>query len=195
MVSLKFNICQENNCRDISFIEETGRYSASNETGFGTPNTNVGDILTALLQSTSPSGVVYNTNLLLQGFPTISADMDQVINLNNQSLEDGAWKFTYIITYSYENPSGAITVETYSKTINKLFYCNSQCCVDNMLANLDIKDCDCCKDTKEFEDYLKTSVFLQALKEAAKCGDVDNFTSIKKIIDKLCKNSKCKTCN
>ena len=35
---------------------------------------------------------------------------------------------------------------------------------------------------------------LQALKNAAECGDYTTFNSILKIITKLCKNNNCKTC-
>jgi len=58
----------------------------------------------------------------------------------------------------------------------------------------DVDTCDCCKETTDYKNYILAWTQLQSLKKAAACGDETNFTAIKKIIDKLCLNSGCKTC-
>lgn len=184
-LELNFSICQINSCVDLEFTETTGTYSTSNPGGYGAPNIALGDVLTAVLTSTSPSGIVYTTNLFTLGFPSSNLSYSTDITLTGSSLEDGKWTFTYTIT---------TLTETYTKTIYKLFTCNSECCVKQMLEDLDNDDCGCKDSSKELNTYLKAWTFLQSLKNAAKCGDINSFTKIKKIVDKLCINKDCKTC-
>lgn len=187
-LQLDFNLCVTNNCGNIQFTETTGYYNDSNITGYGTPNIDTSDALTAVLTVTDPDGVVYTINLFTTGlFPSNDVNLDYTLpsssigNLTN--IVDGKWTFTYTIT----------TVDdTYIRTIYKYFYCNSQCYVDRLLMN--IEDCDCCADNKSMDNYRKAWTYLEMLKNAAKCGDLSNFTKIKKILDKLCLNSNCKTC-
>jgi len=192
MLSLNFEICQSNNCQNLTFTETTGAYNATyNLGGYGSPNIETSDVLTAVLIITSPSGIEYpQIDLYSTGdFPTDSlTDEGYVITLiPDTSLEDGEWTFTYAIS-TFD--------EEYTKTITKLLFCNANCCVSTMLSNLQLNDtCDSCKPTEQSMDYLKIWTFLQSLKKAAYCGDVDNFTNLLKIINKLCKNKGCKTCN
>lgn len=184
---LNFEICQESNCKDITFSEITGLYNSTyNLGGYESPNVSTSSVLTAILTIVSPSNIIYTINLFTQGFPTANINSSYLISLiPNISLDDGQWKFTYTITTS-DN--------TYSKTIYKYLYCNSQCCVNQMLANIKISNCDCCDDL-DSNNYLKASQMLDSLKKVAKCGDLTNFTNISKILNKLCKNINCKTCN
>lgn len=185
MLSLNFNICQINSCIDLEFTETTGIYSTSNPSGYGAPNIVIGDVLSAVLTSTSPSGIVYSTNLFTQGFPSDNTSYSVILTLTNETLEDGKWTFTYTIT---------TLSTTYTKTIYKLFACNSECCVKQMLDNIDLEDCGCTNKSVEKENYLTAWTFLELLKNAAQCGDIESFTKLKKIVDKLCKNKDCKTC-
>ena len=189
-LQLKYDLCVINNCTQIRFTENTGYYSAANLGGWGTPNWVLADALTAFLDITNPNGTTYTINLLSTTlFPTnivgFSYDIPLASIGSPTSIIDGQWIFKYYIT----NKDG-VKVST---TIYKYFYCNSECCVTEMLANLDLS-CDCCKDSDSYKDYILAWTELQSLKKAAACGDSTNFTAIKKIVDKLCKNNGCKTC-
>ncbi len=185
----KIDLCVINNCTQIRFSENTGFYQTTNTGGYGTPNLAVGSVTTAWLTITDPSNITSSIDLFATTiFPSnvlyTSYDIPLASIGSPTSIEDGEWKFVYTVSDG---------VTSYSTTVYKYFYCNSACCVKQMLANLDLS-CDCCKDSTEYKTYELAWVQLQALKKAAACGDADNFAAIKKIVDKLCLNNGCKTC-
>ena len=187
-LQLNFNTCVINSCSQIRFNETTLSYTTSNTGGYGTPNPIDGSFTSATLEITNPSGTAYTIDLFATSlFPTFNSSQVYDIPLTDMgsptSIVDGQWKFVYTISDG---------VNTYSKTIYKLFYCNSECCVTSMQPT--VETCDCCNDNKSYNTYIKAWSFLQSLKNAAKCGDTTTFTSIKKIVDKLCLNNGCKTC-
>jgi len=189
-LQLNFSACVINGCTQIQFKETTGYYSAANTGGWGTPNSELTDVLTATL-SVTPYGstTTYVIDLLATTlFPTDNSSFTYDIPLSDigspTSIVDGQWLFVYTV-------DDGTTV--YTKSIYKYFFCNTECCVTDMLAALDLS-CDCCKETSDYKNYILAWTQLQSLKKAAACGDSDNFTAIKKIIDKLCLNSGCKTC-
>ncbi len=185
-LTLNFEICQVNSCKDLVFSETTGAYNATyNLTGWGTPNLTLAEVATATLTITSPSGVSI-INLVPQGFPTDDLTTDGYTIASTTALPDGTYTFTYTVV-SNDDPS-----VTYTKTITKLFYCNSDCCVTKMLPY--VEECDTCNHSTSSTNYITAWVTLQSLIKAASCGDIANFTSLLKIITKLCKNSDCKTC-
>lgn len=189
-LKLKYNLCVTNNCKQLKFTEETGIYNATtNLTGYGTPNIEIADVVTAVLTIIGPNGISYDVDLFVTGlFPSNTNSIEYTIPLldygNPTIITDGQWYFNYTITTNM--------AETYNTSVYKYFYCNSECCVANMLPNTEL--CDCCESVNN-DKYITAWTFLQSLKNAAKCGDYTNFTTIKKIIDKLCKNNSCKTCN
>lgn len=186
---LNFEICQANGCKDLVFSETTGAYNATYNTGgYGTPNETTAAAQTATLTITNASGLVNTIDLMPEGFPTDDIVADGYTITSSTVLPDGMYTFVYNVTYDYRG-----TIVTYSKSISKLFYCNSECCVNQMLSNLNLT-CDCCETDENIKDYYKAWTFLQALKNAAQCGDVTTFNNILKIITKLCKNNNCKTC-
>jgi hypothetical protein len=191
--TLKLNSCVVNGCTQIRFYETTGIYSGTNTGGYGDgssgQNYPLSDYDSAILTITSPSNVVYTINLTAKGFPTnnvshyydlTSADLGGLT-----AIVDGKWTFKYDVTGS--GPA-------LSRTVYQLFYCNAECCVNEQLSDLDLADCGCNCDDANYNNYIKTWTFLQALKNASKCGDVTNFAKLQKIISKLCINTDCKTC-
>jgi hypothetical protein len=187
MLSLNFEICQVNACKDLVFSETTGPYdSVYNTTGYGTPNIELADMESAILTITDPTGTISTIDLTPQGFPTDDLIADGYTITSTTPLADGQWTFIYTVTPSL------LGSEPYTKTISKLFYCNADCCVEKMLTKVEV--CDCCNDNTDLNNYVKVSTFLSSLKKAASCGDVTSFSSILKIVNKLCKNSGCKTC-
>jgi len=55
--TLTFNICEASNNQSLIFTETTGAYSASNTSGWNTPNTDITTAQTATLAVTTPSDV------------------------------------------------------------------------------------------------------------------------------------------
>lgn len=188
MLTIDFNICLESGCETFTFTETTGAYSATNLTGWGAPNALTSSITTAVLQVTAPSGAMSTINLLTEGFPSSNPSFSYDFAASVvDTYEDGKWEFLLF----YDDGAG----NTYMKKYVRLFYCTTKCCVDTMLAALEADDCDCnTKNSAAMTNYLKAIIFLEMLKNAAKCYQVDNFTSIKAILDKLCANSGCQTC-
>jgi hypothetical protein len=189
-LKLTFDICVTNGCTVFKLNETTGTYSVTNTTGWGSPNLPLGDVVSATMLITSPSGVEYTVDMLNTfNWPTNNSSLFANISASSlglTNLEDGLWIFKYTVT---DNSGNNI-----STTNHYLNYCNSECCVLQMLTNLKLDNCGCnCNDPK-YEDYLKAWLQLEALKKAADCGDETAFNNIKKIVDKLCKNINCKTC-
>lgn len=192
MLGLNFNVCVVNGCTQLRFTETTGYYSTANTTGWQTPNTQIGNIVSATLTIT-PYGSTTSYTLDLFAttlFPTYNTAFTYDIPLssigNPTSITDGKWLFEYTVVDD--------TDVTYTKSIYKYFYCNLECCIDKMLPKVDINNCDCCVPTLEYKKYIIAWTYLESLKKAAACGDEANFTAIKKIIDKLCLNNGCVTC-
>lgn len=192
MFQLNFKTCVVNNCSNIEFTETTGLYSVSNLGGYNSPNLGIADITLATLEITSPSNIITTIDMLPLGFPSSNItystiNISALLGLTN--IEDGVWKFKYTVANGNEVPVvPSTTIQT------SYFYCNSKCCVEQKLADLQLSECDCCNKDDNYDDYILTKTMLDSLKNAAKCGNLISFTKIKKIIDKLCKNSKCKTC-
>lgn len=186
-IKLKYNICVVNNCKQLAFTESTGIYSISNTTGWGTPNELISDATSAILTITNTENISYNIDLFTLGlFPSSSNSVTYTIPLalygNPSSITDGQWYFKYTVITS---------TTTYVTEKYYYFTCNSENCVNNMIPT---EICDSCKDNTDYDNYIKAWSFLKSLEKAAQCGNVTLFNSIKKIIDKLCKNSNCKTC-
>lgn len=188
-LQLNFDLCVINNCTQLRFNETTKSYTTSNTGGYSTPNPLDSSFTSATLEITGPDTVVYTINLYNTSlYPTFDSSLTYDIPLASMgtpsTITDGEWKFVYTISDG---------IDTYIRTIYKLFYCNLECCVTKMQPTVEVS-CDCCDKTDSYSTYIKAWSFLQSLKNAAKCGDTTLFTSIKKIVDKLCLNSECKTC-
>ena len=187
-LTLKYNLCVINGCTQLQFSENTGVYSTANATGWGTPNVDTTSAVSATLLIKGPDAVEYTIDLFAEDFPKNITGSSYNIPLASMgspvTITDGQWYFVYTIVDDND--------DTYSTTVYKYFFCTSDCCVKNMLAN--INTCDSCPKDNSESDYLKAKAMLDSLENAAECGDSANFAAIKKILDKLCLNSGCKTC-
>lgn len=188
-LEIKFGVCVIKGCTQIRITDNTGTYGVSNLTGYGAPNYTTADIDTAILNITAPGGTLYSINLLADAvLPTATSGIYYDIPLsmmgNLTNIVDGQWHFEYEITM--------LDTVVVSTAQYAYFYCNSECCVTNMLPK--VTTCDCCLNDVSSTNYITAWTFLQSLKDAAICGDYTNFTTIKKIVDKLCLNNGCVTC-
>lgn len=189
------NVCVKTACSVLTFKETTGTYNVTtNPGGYGTPNPITGDFVTAVLTIIAPSGTQYDVDLidLSAGFPSSNVDFEYTIPSaqigSRTNIEDGYWQFIYTINDG---------VDTYIASKTSIFTCNAQCCVNSMLLNIDAENSSIYNITnnKRISEYIKAKAFLDSLKYYAFCGNLDKFTNIKKVIDKICAKSGCKTCN
>lgn len=186
-------LCLTSTCDVLTFSETTGVYDVStNQGGYGTPNPAIADFVSAVLTVTDPDGVEYEIDLF-DDFPTSNTDATYTIDLadlgGRTSIEDGYWQFEYTLVDDEE--------EEYTATKSYFFYCQTRCCVNKLLAR--ISTCETCLDdkvnNKKIMDYIKAKAFLGALENAAGCFNEDAFDNILSIINKICRNSDCTTCN
>ena len=188
MLTLKYDLCVINGCTQLQFSENTGIYTLANPGGWGTPNIEIGNVVTATLLIKGPDGVEYTIDLTIGNLPSNIVGFSYNIPLVSMgspiTITDGQWYFVYTVIDDND-------VE-YSTTVNKYFTCNTKCCISNMLAK--VNTCDSCPKDDSEELYNKAKTMFDSLENAAECGDLTTFNSIKKIIDKLCLNSGCKTC-
>lgn len=186
------NICLANGCQVLTFKDTTGAYSVSNTTGYGAPNPEIADFDTATLTIIDPDEIEYVIDLLAEGFPTDDVEAEYEIplaSLSRTSIEDGYWQFVYTIV-----TTGDVT---YTATFAGIFTCNAKCCVQRMLLRIDENKFDK-KDKqndKYIAEYLQAKAIVETLTYYANCGNLDKFDNIKLILDKICANIDCTTCN
>lgn len=189
LLTLKINICPSGDCKSLSFSETTGSYNQSYNSS-GWPTFPVG--YTATLTITDPNNILTTIDLSDLGFPTNNPDYTYPIsaelltNNTTGAFADGLYQFTY--TAISKDDTSII----YSTTARLFIYCNIECCVYKMLADIDNPGCDC--ETEALEAAIKAYNLLQGLKYAASCGLTNSFNEIYEVLSRLCNNSNCKTC-
>lgn len=186
-------LCQASNCKSISFSELTGAYSITNTGGYGTPNPALNTAISAVLEVTTPSNIIYTFNLFTESpsWPTTDTTQEFIIYADDlggsagDSIPDGQYTLTYTVGFP-------ASVE-YDNTIVKLLYCQAKCCVYTMYADIDDITCDCCADQTLKAN--KANTLYQSLVAAACRGNSISFNKILTAINKLCSNTNCSNCN
>ncbi len=187
------NLCLANGCQVLTFKDTTGAYSVSNPTGYGTPNPEIVDFVSAVLTVIAPDETEYEIDLFADSFPTVDVDQEYEIDLDDlgsrTSIEDGYWSFIYTIV-----TAGAVT---YTATFGAIFLCNARCCVQRILLKIDENKFGTTdkQNQKYINNYLKAKAILDTLTYYAYCGNLDKFDNIKLVLDKMCNNIDCTTCN
>lgn len=191
-VTLKIDICPSGDCKTLNFTETTGVYNSTyNPTGWGTPNESPNPDWDTTLTITDPDTIESIINMSDYGFPTNNTNYtypisaSQLTNNTTGVFADGQYNFLYSAT----NPAGT---NTYTTTARLFVYCNIQCCVYKMMADIDNPGCDC--ETEAMEAAIKAYNLLQGLKYAASCGLTNSFNEIYEVLSRLCNNSGCRTC-
>lgn len=187
------NVCVKTACSVLTFRETTGAYTSSNTTGWGTPNPSPDPPTNnATLIIIAPDNTQYTVILSNHGFPNNDPTYEYVIPSsaigNRIIIEDGYWQFIYTFN---------ISSTSYIASKTAIFTCNTKCCVNSMLLNIDAENTSIYNITnnKRISEYVKAKAFLDALQYYAFCGNLDKFTNIKLVLDKICSKSGCKTCN
>lgn len=188
----KINMCLNSGCTTLTFRETTGAYNAlTNTGGYGAPNPTTGDVIQVVLNVTDPDGEIYVIDVTSEGFPTTNEDFEYELDMadlgNRTSIEDGLWSFSLTVVTN---------VTFYTGYKSYFFYCNAECCVNKLLSNVEPDECMCDEENnKRIDRYIKVKTFLESLKNAANCYNETRFDNILTVINKLCRNADCKTCN
>ena len=186
-LQLDFNIRQSDNTKELRFTETTGLYNAvSNPGGYGVLNDLPAAATIVTLKITPPGGVEVPIDMLIpvSGFPTFDKNVEYIVKGQDlgigtdSNLPDGVWNVTYEVT-----TPGEVSMVT---DIQKIFIsARARCCVNNMLCDVDLCDCD----GTQLAQALEASAYLQVAKACGGCGDSVKFTDTLKIISNYC--NKC----
>lgn len=190
-LGLSFQICQSSDCSELTFVETTGVYNAtSNPTGYGAPNALTSDATAATLTVTLASGSSYVIDLLATTFfPSSDITFEYALSnadfggVASSAIDDQIINFLYTVTTASA---------TYTTSFSQAFYCQVQCCVMSMFADIDV-DCDSCTKSKT-DAALKAYALLKGLIYSANCGNSTYFNSILTQLNKLCLNTNCSNC-
>lgn len=191
-VLLKINVEISSDIKTLKFYENTKPYSITNTTGWGTPNEDTTDATSAELTITTPDSNSYTFDAnsvtpFYSSWPTsdddVSYDFDSSLlgYGTNQKFPDGIYKFYYEVVTG---------TATYTQTEKFFNYKNIECCVKNMIADIDY-DCECSKE--KIEKAKKAFIMYQGLVYAAECGQVTSFDNLLESLDKLCSGN-CTNC-
>lgn len=197
-LQLKLALLQHGGCRAFSLFEKTGIFDAvSNPTGYGSPNPDVGDVSSAVIQITLPDESVVSLNITGDFgaiFPTTD-DTDQLEITNeilglseDENLPYGIYTFVYTIFAE----DGSIIAQG---TFKFLIDCTLFCCLDNLLATLD--ECDCCSDpAAKMKNWRVRAgyIYLQAAQAAFGCGKTQRAKALLDFVNDICAQTKC-NCN
>ena len=188
-VLLNFSVCSSSDCTELTFIETTGAYSSANATGWGSPNELTSDATAATLAITTPAATTTTLNIISL-FPQSVSNIEYIITLASvgytavTAFPNGIYTFVYTVTTS---------TTTYTQTKRILIYCQAACCVWGMFAEIADSDCDC--ETSKIDDALEAWAYYKALVYAASCGPETKFTNLLTILDDICNNEHCDSCD
>jgi len=182
-VELKYSISEAANAKSINFRELTGPYDVTdNPGGWGAPNEELVDAITATIIMSSPSGVTYPSyDVFALGFPKQDAFVTKEIKASDIDaaltiFEDGFWNVTYTVTTS---------VTTYTQTKTFFFYSNIKKQVCDLIAALRLSDCTC--DSEKVLRACQMHSYLMALGYAVGLGDTvsanELYATLQNLID------------
>lgn len=185
-------------CGTIVIEDITGFYNATTNTGGWNDSTTAFKLqadgspyITEATLSYSLNGGTYTDVNVLTAiqdsiFPHYELYEYAPVDINgNSTLQDGYYNIKLTLVDSDDN--------TYITDVDFVVYCNVECCVSKMAANLSIKDCDGC-DSQSFDDFMTAYGILQALKAVAQCSGTEQFYKLLTKLQKLCNQTSTGGC-
>lgn len=185
---LDISVCQANTCELFNIYDVSGVYSTSNSGGYGTPNFAVSDAIDATVVITTPN----NTTFTITVFPTFPDSTgtalftvtNTMLNITG-SLPDGIYTIVYSVNFN--NSYSQTVVKTVTKTI--LLSCSIWCAVQNLIAKIPVKTCDC--NDIALDNALLAFGLYQSLIYNGRCGNVTNVTNLLTQLTKLTSALNC----
>lgn len=184
-LELKFDVCQSNDCLSFDFTEQTGIYDGTTNTGgYGTPNTEVADIIAAELVIVAP--YFTDTIDLYSQFPdSTGLEIKNYDGTTGGVITDGIYTITYNV---YIDVAGTPTLDA-TLTKSFLFSCGSKCCVDKIVAKLAESTCGC--DSQSVKDALLANALYESLLLAGDCGNITAVNNLIARINRICTIKGC----
>lgn len=175
----ELKISAEADLESIFVFENTGKYSAKNTGGWGSPNLKISDITSAQLIITSPGKSpvtidVYPTfpNDQCTGFEILAEDLDL------DYIPSGIWGIEYVAKYEPTNGDA----EEFRSKCYFYFYTKIQCCIENRIKKISLSDP---KSAYNEQTFHMNDMFTAA-KFAYKNGQVTQAQNITDYINTLC---------
>jgi len=197
-LEVSFDACQGQDCDKFNFYETTKVISPSNVTGWGAPNPDTSDALTAVFSlqfpdttTLLPTGTPVGFNLFTHSFPTVndlsgfelsSEDFGMAAGTD---FNDGIYYGTYTVGGTFNSIPFTSTDGNYF-----LFACQTRCCLQKAFVAL--RGCGC--DDKNFCQVMLGLTLLDAAERAAICGDIQDAADMLNEAMQICDSDACKNC-
>ena len=188
-LSLKICVTQPD-CKTLSITEDTGVYALANTGGWGTPNPEIADALTATIsiEKRNEDGT-YDTAVVIDAYPTLPNITDTAFEITgfdysgavDSTFADGIYNITYDVT----GDDGAPFESTVSKVV--ALTCNIDCCYKKL--GVKAAKANCGEDTKN--KYKEMSILMFTLNSAKKCGNVISLQNQIDLLTKICNRTGC----
>jgi hypothetical protein len=168
----------------MKIVDTSGEYDETlNPTGWGTPNAELEDVSSAILEITYPNGTTVEQDVTdtvrEEGtFPDL-----YILNPIGTTFPDGIYSILYTVVM--ENTT------VYTATSYISIDCTIACCVEKMFAELPNKMCDTCNYTEYVDNALLAEALLLAYRSACSCGDSTKANSLLVSLQKICDWSDC----
>jgi hypothetical protein len=179
-LELSIKVCVETGCTSLQITDDTNVYSVGNTGGWGSPNIEGSDVVSAELLITQPSGDVVTEDVTAQIPSTVTGDI--IFTSVDAYSKDGIYKINYVVTTNSTS---------YQYTLNKLLLCNTRCCIDKMWVNLMEKICDSCDYEKELKNVLLAEALLGGLKAQGACINTSYIENTLERLEQLCEINDC----
>jgi hypothetical protein len=189
-----FSSCESGSCNSIILTDSTGEYSAGNTSGFGSPNPEITEVTGVSLVITTSTGTQITLDItdLSSGIYPQSPYSISLTDLNmSDQIVDDVW--TLQIIYSGTTIQGASIFWTSTTTKTILYSCQTQCCLDKLMASISINDCGCCNDSP-LAKVMKGNTFLKAARLAASCGQPKKALKLLAAAKFICQSKQCINC-
>jgi hypothetical protein len=192
-MALELKICAvpSADCSAFNLYEETGVYAVDNTGGYGTPNPDTTDALTAVIDiSQRNEDGSYTTPVTIDVFPTLPNVSNTPFLVTalaagyGTAFPDGVYKITYTVT-------GQVGMTPFTATVTSYFAftCGIDCCFKKKAAKLANCNCGC----GDLEVQLnEIAVQMQILEYEKGQNNLDAIQKSIKYITNLCDNCGCK---
>jgi hypothetical protein len=181
-LQLKISAIEEN--KSFVVTDCTGKYSSSNQGGFGAPNIQTSDIETSILFITTPDKTEFQINVY-PDFPNKDGIAYEILPymLNMQEIESGEYNLKLVITGTDKKgvkfTKTAYHTQFMTKTVS--------CCIDKIISkNIGTTD------KLKKQEMIELNDLLKSLEYSIDCGRMNRATKIVDLLKETCSCCDCK---
>lgn len=180
-----------NVCNSITITDTTGNYSATNTTGYGTPNPAKADVYLASVVITPPNSDALTAIDLDAdyGYPVTNstASISSTTLTGSDTLASGVWVFSLTIATT----GGSFAPTSQTVVVYQVIQCANNCCLKE-LSN-DYNDAGCCGDCKEAarKKWRRAKDLYDAIQYDFNCGNYEAANTKQLLLDAICDDTDC----